>query len=162
GLNEASNIDLAINAGAKTILVSNLPSLGATPSANGNPATALGGSFASAVYNATLDQATKQLAAAHPDVNLVQMDWLAALNVVIANPKAFGFTNVTDACILTPSCASATKDVQNQFLFWDTVHPTEGGHELLARYAALLLSTEETGKAVGALGQVALTTRLEG
>jgi hypothetical protein len=41
------------------------------------------------------------------------------------------------------------------------VHPTEAGHELLARYAALLLSTEETGKAVAELGQVALSTRLE-
>ena len=162
GVNEASNIAFAIGAGAKTILVSNLPNFGATPSFNGSPATAQGGLFASAVYNTTLDQATQQLAALHPNVNLVQMDWFSALNVVIANPAAFGFTNVTDACILTPSCAGASVADQNRFLFWDTVHPTEAGHELLAEYAALLLSTEETGKAVGALGQVALTTRLEG
>ncbi len=167
--NEASNIALAISPsdfgfnspGAKTILVSNLPNLGATPGSNGDPATAQNGLGLTVIYNTELNQKTEELAAAHPDVNLVQMDWFAALNVVIANPAAFGFTNVTDACILTQSCAAAAKDVQNQYLFWDTVHPTEGGHKLLEEYAALLLSTEETGKAVGALGQVALTTRFE-
>ncbi len=79
GVNEASNIAFAIGAGAKTILVSNLPNFGATPSFNGSPATAQGGLFASAVYNTTLDQATQQLAALHPNVNLVQMDWFCRI-----------------------------------------------------------------------------------
>ncbi len=161
GLNEAGNVALVAGAGAKTILVSNLPNIGATPSFNGNPLTAGGGLLATATYNAALNQATQQLATDNPGVNFVQMDWFSALNVVIANPAAFGFTNVTAACILDPNCAGKPLSVQNQFLFWDTVHPTEAGHEFLAQYAALLLSTEQTGQAVAALGQVALTTRLE-
>ena len=157
GLNEASNVALAIGAGAKTILVSNLPNFGATPSFNGSPLTAQAGAFASATYNAALDHATEQLAALNPGVNLVQMDWFSALNVVVANPAAFGFTNVTTPCFTGVSiCANP-----DSFLFWDNVHPTEAGHELLARYAALLLSTEETGQAVAELGHVALAMRLE-
>ncbi len=157
GLNEASNLALATSAGAKTILVSNLPNLGATPSFNGSALSAQAGLFAAATYNATLDQATEQLAALNPGVNYVQMDWFSALNVVIANPAAFGFTNVTAPCFNGVSiCANP-----DSFLFWDGVHPTEAGHELLARYAALLLSTEETGQGVAELGQVALAMRLE-
>lgn len=157
GLAEASNVELLIGAGAKTILVSNLPNFGATPAFNGSLLTSQAGLLASVTYNATLDQRTEQLAAANPGVNLVQMDWFSAFNVVVANPAAFGFTNVTSSCFTGVSiCANP-----DSFLFWDSVHPTAAGHELLALFAGLLLSTEETGQAVGALGQVALTTRLE-
>jgi outer membrane lipase/esterase len=156
GLNNAGNIELAIGAGAKTIIVSNLPNLGATPRFNGSPLSAQAGLLASATYNSTLDARTEALAAANPDVNLVQMDWFAALKVAVADPAAFGFTNVTQACLGNPACTNP-----DTFLFWDSVHPTAAGHEMLALYAGLLLSTEETGQAVGALGQVALSTRLE-
>ncbi len=159
GTNEASNIALAITDGAKTILVSNLPNLGATPSFNGSAATAQGGFLATATYNATLNTATQQLAAANSSVNLVQMDWYGALNVILANPAAFGFTNTTQAC--TSSAACIASNAQG-YLFWDTVHPTEAAQELLARYASLLLSTEETGKAVSALAQISLANRLDG
>ena len=159
GTSEASNIALAIGYGARTILVSNLPSLGATPNfiAQG-PLAEQGGLLATIVYNQTLNQATQQLAALNPNVNLVQMDWYSAFNVIRANPGAFGFTDVTHACFENPNCNQATAQ---GYLFWDGVHPTEAGHQLLARYGALLLSTDEAGYAVSALGQVALSTRLD-
>jgi outer membrane lipase/esterase len=157
--NEASNIGLAIADGAKTILVSNLPNLGATPNANGQgPIAQQGGLLATLTYNTTLNSATQQLAASNPKVNLVQMDWFGVSNVINANPAAFGFTNITNACVSTPGC------VLNNgagFAFWDDVHPTEAVHQLLARYAALLLSTEETGKPVSALAQMGLSNRLD-
>jgi outer membrane lipase/esterase len=158
GANEASNIALAITDGAKTILVSNLPNLGATPSSiAGGPAAQLGGLLATVTYNATLNAATQQLAALNPKVNLVQMDWFAVSNVISANPAAFGFTNITQPCFNGVTvCANP-----NSFTFWDGVHPTEAVHALLARYAALLLSTEETGKAVSALAQMGLSNRLD-
>ena len=158
GVNEAANVSSLIQAGAKTLLVSNLPNIGATPSFNGTAAGAAGGQFATTTYNAALNQGVQQLAALNPRVNLVQMDWFSALNVILANPAAFGFTNVKDAC--TASLACILSNAQG-FLFWDGVHPTAAGHQLLAEYAALLLSTEQTGRAVGALGQVGLSTRLD-
>jgi outer membrane lipase/esterase len=157
--NEASNIGLAITDGAKTILVSNLPNIGATPSSiSQGPLAQQAGLLATLTYNATLNAATVQLAALNPNVNLIQMNWFAFSNVINANPAAFGFTNITDACVSTPSCDKVTAA---GFAFWDGVHPTEAVHELLARYAALLLSTEETGKAVSALAQMGLSNRLD-
>lgn len=156
-INEASNIALLTGAGAKTILVSNLPNIGATPDFNGSALTAQAGLFATVTYNAQLNASTQALAAANPKTNFIQMDWYSALNVILSKPSAFGLTDVTDPCFNgTTVCANP-----NSYLFWDGVHPTEAGQRLLARYAALLLSTEETGKAVSALAQVALSNRLE-
>jgi outer membrane lipase/esterase len=157
--NEASNVALAIADGAKTILVSNLPNIGATPNAIAGGALAQqAGLLATVTYNAALNTATQQLAAVNPNVNLVQMNWFAFSGVINANPGAFGFTNTTDPCVSTPSCDKVTAA---GFAFWDGVHPTEAVHQLLARYAALLLSTEETGKAVSALAQMGLSNRLD-
>jgi outer membrane lipase/esterase len=86
------------------------------------------------------------------------MDWYSALNVILAHPGAFGFTNVTQACTSSVACVASNGA---GYLFWDGVHPTEAGQELLAKYAALLLSTEETGKAVSALAQVGFSNRLD-
>ena len=159
GKNEASNVALAIGYDAKTILVSNLPNLGAIPNAIAAGSTAeQAGLLATVVYNQTLNLATQQLAALNSGVNLVQMDWYSAFNVIRANPGAFGFTNVTQGCTSSAACVASNGQ---GYLFWDGIHPTETGHALLARYASLLLSTEQTGEAVSALGQVALSTRLD-
>lgn len=171
---EADNVKTVLGKGAKTVIVSNLPDVGATPKFNGSQgASALetaGANLASSTYNATLDQETRKLAAANPNANLVQMDWAALLRVAVANPSAFGLTNVRDKCLnfskddkvnntsVTPACAAAGP---NTYLFWDDVHPTAVGHQVLARYATLLLSTEATGKVVSSLGQIAAQTRLE-
>lgn len=46
---------------------------------------------------------------------------------VLENPAAFGFENVTDACISTDDSAD-----QDTFLFWDQVHLTTKAHAILA------------------------------
>ena len=57
---------------------------------------------------------------------------------VIANPSAHGFTNVTDPVwtgnLTDPNSGTlnATGSAQNQFLFFDSLHPTAQAHALLA------------------------------
>jgi outer membrane lipase/esterase len=165
--NEASNIALAIADGAKTIIVSNLPNIGATPrSIEQGPLAQQGGLLATVTYNTTLNSATQQLAALNPKVNLVQMDWFGVSNVINANPAAFGLNPafIGQSCLVgSPPTVNPNCDPKNPvgFAFWDSVHPTEAVHQLLARYAGLLLSTEETGKPVSALAQMGLSNRLD-
>jgi outer membrane lipase/esterase len=113
--------------------------MGAIPFNNGDPNVASLALQATNVYNATLNQGVRDLAAANRRVNLIQMDAFSAIDLIIKNPGAFGFTNVTDACVVSPACVGANGQ---GYLFWDPVHPTARGHQLIARYAALLLSTE--------------------
>jgi hypothetical protein len=50
-------------------------------------------------------------------------------NQILANPAAFGFSNVTAACNATPGCNP------NTFLYWDTLHPTTYADSLVANLA---------------------------
>ena len=64
------------------------------------------------------------------------------LGDIKSHPAAFGFTNVNDpvwtgnfASSTSGTLASTIPAVQNQYLFWDQVHPTAAGHRLAADFA---------------------------
>ena len=150
---------IAIAAGAKKMLVANLPDIGSTPAFNGSPTTSQGGTLASIVYNGAWAQGIGQLATANPGVNIIQMDVYSLFNVVRANPAAFGYTNITQACTAVIACVTGSAATQNQFLFWDSVHPTETGQLLEAQYALLLLNSNIMAQAVLPTNEVAINAR---
>jgi outer membrane lipase/esterase len=122
--------------GARFILVMNVPDLGVTPMARG-----LGEDAPpmltqlSAAYNQTLNLALEQLAQA--GIPTIRLDAFAVLDKMANQPAAYGFSDVTTPCLFAPPGSSPA-----QFLFWDTVHPTTGAHEVLAKEAlAQLIST---------------------
>jgi len=138
--NIQSNIRALAAAGAKTIVVPNVPDLGDTPAYRGTSqqavATAVSVQHAAAL-NAQLGVLAKEL-----NVNIVVVDFATGLRTVLADPARFGFTNVTSACVtsttslppyVTPGTPCSTP---NQYLFWDDVHPTSAAHQLLAEYVA--------------------------
>jgi outer membrane lipase/esterase len=153
---QTRNVGALVAAGAPTIVVANLPNLGITPRFNGDLGTAQQGTAATNTFNDQFDAGVEQLATANPQANLVQANLRGALDVIIAKPEAFGFTNVTDACLGNAACINP-----NAFLFFDEVHPSAAGHALLAQFIDTLLSTDEHGLVVAALGEVAVSTRLE-
>jgi phospholipase/lecithinase/hemolysin len=115
--------------------------LGAIPFGlgSGNPAglTAL-----SAGFNIALGLAVDSLELAFPGLNIVEFDTFSFVDAAIANPAAFGFTNVTDPCFNGVSvCANP-----DQYVFWDTVHPTARSHQLLGD--AFALAVPEPGTLV--------------
>lgn len=122
-------------AGARYVMVWNLPDIGKTPSgaASGDAAglTAISG-----LYNSTLIAGLDQL-----EGNVIRLDVSKFLNEVVANPAAFGLANVTTpACGATASlvCTAANlvaPDAATTYLFADLVHPTTIGHVALAQYA---------------------------
>ncbi|MGL5734757.1 MAG: SGNH/GDSL hydrolase family protein, partial [Beijerinckiaceae bacterium] len=112
--------------GARNIIVNNLPDLGATPSSiTGGAAAIAQGTAAANGYNAALTFALSGAAAAAPaGTNIILVDVNKAFAAVTANPAAYGFTNVTAACVTTPACIGGGAAAQAGYLFWDTVHPT--------------------------------------
>jgi phospholipase/lecithinase/hemolysin len=133
----AANVELAINsliaAGARNILAVNLPDLGKIP-AGTDPANLLSPFWSdySAEFNAQfLDPA--YLAGLDPSVKLTEFDAFGLFNDAISNPGKYGFTNVTDACLPTagPLPIGAPCANPDEYLFWDSAHPTAAAHQLI-------------------------------
>ena len=119
--------------GATHILVPGMPDLGLTPAYFGDP-NATGFSFA-------FDQALQ----ANLPKGVMYFDTFGFMHLVVSNPGAFGFTDVTDPCLvgLTP-CANP-----NQYLFWDDLHPTTAADAILATQFASAVPEPSTFLMVG-------------
>ena len=116
--------------GAKKILVANLPDLGQLP-ATRTSANSKSLSTLTQAHNQSLRRSLKLLSQQYSDLQIVTLDANRLYRDAIANPAAFGFTNVISPC-LSGSRACANPD---QFLFWDGIHPTTAAHRLLGEAA---------------------------
>jgi phospholipase/lecithinase/hemolysin len=132
----AAIADLA-DAGAIYFLVPNLPNLGQTPESRAlGPQAVQQATAASVAFNNALATTLDALEKEHSIV-ILQLDTFARLEEAIAKPTAFGFTNVTKACLDgDPFAGDAVCANPAGHLFWDSVHPTKAAHALLAGFAA--------------------------
>ena len=120
------------DAGAKTIVVFNLPDVGKTPA--GLATDPAGLSALSSLFNSTLQAGLGSL-----NVNIVPVNVFGLLNEFLANPTAFGLTNVTAPACTTPSsinCTTSTLVAPNagQTYVWADAsgHPTPAAHQIIA------------------------------
>ena len=139
-------------AGAKYVVVYNLPDIGKTPAAAaGGAAAQAGGTQLSLVYNNILNTGIGTLSS--KGLNVIPVNTFAVLNEVIANPAGFGFTNVT-----TPACTGTSLQcgpqgsgapftyapgTEKSYLFADGVHPTTAAHAMLGQYVVSVLRAPE-------------------
>ncbi len=123
----------------------NLPILGRIPEYNRDPAASARLDALSYQYNAVFAGAIEQLAAQHLDATFYQLDVGELFSGTIANPAARGLTNVTDPAApgLNPGAVFYNRNriVANpdQYLFWDTIHPTAAVHRILGDVASRLV-----------------------
>ena len=119
------------SAGAKYIVVPNLPNLGATPAFAGSSA-------ATAVtlgYNQVLKTGIETYG-----LDVIALDNYSLLNEIVANPTAYGFTNATGVACTTASsitCSPATlvnPTAASTYVFADGVHPTTAAQKINAQY----------------------------
>jgi phospholipase/lecithinase/hemolysin len=166
----ASNLSESItklaNAGARDIVVFNLPDLGDSPIGRSQGSEGLNQLTQS--HNALLAQNLAQLSQAFPQTNIISFDVNTLVNQVIANPAAFGYGNVTDNCTGiefptveandTPgwiACSEALASDPRAFLFYDNQHPTTATHRLIADRVRQRLTVPEPS-AIAALGLFSL------
>jgi 3-phytase len=131
-----ANVSAAITAlaaaGAGQFLVPNLPPLGSSPWARGEGYEAKGNALVSQ-FNAALTAELAQLRTTL-GVTIHELDAAGLFAAGMANPAAFGLTNVTEAAY-----DAATGNVvpnPQEYLFWDHIHPTATAHAYLGDYAA--------------------------
>lgn len=142
--NLVNAVTALIGQGAQQLLVSNLPDLSLQPFADTldqiNPQSSSLLSGFSQQHNQLLSQKLTALEAAS-GVEIIQFDLEGLLNSVVESPEAFGFENVTDACLINFQPGFQFDGIcenPDEFLFWDNIHPTEAGHSAIAQ---LTLST---------------------
>ena len=141
-VNIAGAIQDMIDVGVDNIAVFNLPDLEKTPlgrSLDNDSREAL--EDLTEAHNDLLLDTLDELEDDNDDVNLIHIDIDSLFDNVIADPTAYGFTNVTDNLsginILDPMPLPPAIDDSrdpNKYLFWDSIHPTTAGHELIADF----------------------------
>ncbi|HZL28450.1 MAG TPA: SGNH/GDSL hydrolase family protein [Acidobacteriaceae bacterium] len=131
--NIANEIEAVAAAGGKNVLWLNLPDLGDLPAFSGNPGGAAAASLASQAFN--LEWASKVAALDALGINVIGVDIDNLFNNIQADPGAFGLTDITSPCGLTPGCNPNTS------LYWDLEHPTTKGHSLVANLAFVDVSS---------------------
>ncbi len=150
--NLSDSVGALASAGAKNILVFNLPDLGTVPfAARGNP---------SALTSLTLEH-NQKLAAALGNfslngVNIIPIDTNSLLNRVLANPGEFGFKNTVAPCVIgTFNTVDSVCQNPNDFVFFDAVHPTTNVHRLIAETALFAVGGKTIPEPSAALGMLA-------
>ena len=152
--------------GAKNLLLVTVPNLGVVPAITMYGAAA---EAAATGLSAYFDQALVQdvgAEAAGAGMNLSVLDTFSLIDGAVANPTQFGFTNVTASCWTgnytgtSGALCSNTAAGQDQYLFWDHVHPTAAGQLIVAD--AAYAEVPEPGSLLllaGGIGALALLRR---
>jgi len=151
----ANSIGVLTAAGARNFLWLNLPQLATTPRGAADP---LNAALAQASAQFRADVAAETLLLDHTlSIRIADVDIYGLYQSVMANPAAFGYTNVT-------SPAQGLPVNPDTFVFWDIPsHPTTTGHRLIALDAdAAILSTfapEPATWAAAAIGLLLVAIR---
>ena len=143
--NEVAMVESLVAGGARNVLVLNVPDLGKIPAITQGALAA--DSVAVSALGAEFDQL---LATTLQDTNFgtarVSLEnTYALIDGAVADPAAYGLTNVTDP-VYTGSfttdngtIVSTNPAVQDQYLFFDHMHPTATGQAFVAQEAEALV-----------------------
>lgn len=141
GATAIGQISALQTAGAKTIVVFNLPDLGKTP-LNVNTPNQAGASALATIYNLQFNGGLATL-----QDGIVAIDTFGLFNELTANPAAFGFTNVTGTACAGSSlaCGPASSGypyapTSSTYAFADSIHPSGRTHAILANIVTATIS----------------------
>lgn len=143
--NVGNIVDRLQAAGARNIVVWDAPNLALAPAVAAGGASATGlGTFLAQSMNAAL---AARLAS---EPGVATFDIFGLGNAIAANPGAFGFTNVADACgaVAGANCS--------QYAYWDGIHPTTAAHRVIAEAFAVAAVPEAETWAMLAFGLAAV------
>ena len=140
-INQLTNIQRLIDAGATQFILPNLPPLGLIPRLNGSPTTSVPATAASALFNQILNTGLDILRDINFEKRLqfVRVDVFSLFNQIVASPKKYALADVTSSSQEMPSVDPDT------YLFWDDLHPTTRGHNILALTVAKEMASKSCG-----------------
>jgi phospholipase/lecithinase/hemolysin len=137
-INQLTNIQRLIDAGATQFILPNLPPLGLIPRLNGSPTTSVPATAASVLFNQILNTGLDILRDLNFEKRLrfVRLDVFSLFNQIVACPQSYALTDITSSSQEMPAVDPDT------YLFWDDLHPTTRGHNILALMVAKEMASE--------------------
>jgi outer membrane lipase/esterase len=130
------NINELYDCGARNLLFAYLPPVEYGPVANGGQHPNQIEPFLSKTYNDVLAWVLFYDSDPLPsDMNISTIDFMEALDGIVAMSDELGFTNVTDSCVTFGVMQKAFCKDRDGYLWWDPLHPTKKLHALLGKYA---------------------------
>ena len=127
-------VDAFKAAGARTVLVPNLPDEGLIPALTALeplvPGISALATEVTVAYNAALATALDQVTG----IRVIRFDAFRLLHEVVAHPSRYGFSNATQPCYsgtVLPDPGATVCANPDQYVFWDSEHPTSAFHTLL-------------------------------
>lgn len=128
--NTLVGISMLAEAGARHIVVANVPDLSITPGiilSGANTAQVQGLVM---YYNSLLAQGLESVADTY-DCNIVMVDTFTILQQIFYNKEDYGLINV-EYPVINPFTFEYPLAPPDLSLFWDLVHPTTAGHRIIA------------------------------
>lgn len=133
----ADNLQTLYAAGARKFLFLNVANIGKIPSVlilDGLfPGAAAAATALTVGFNMGLDMIIDALSLA-PNAEVAVLDVFQTVEELVANPQAYGLTEVENPCI-TPNVRPFSCKRPDQYLFWDGIHPTKAVHRIFAEEA---------------------------
>lgn len=140
--------------GARSILVPNTVDVSDIPTFNKFP-----GEFRSYLrskvtqFNTKLAAAMDQIRAAHPAITLVLFDFYARTKDLLANYRAYGFTEKDVGALDDFTLFDKSFDGPGRnYVFWDIIHPTTKAHGIIADWYHAAVAPMRPALAPGAAG----------
>jgi phospholipase/lecithinase/hemolysin len=129
----AANIFALYECGAHNVLVAYLPDMAGPLVPEDGKA---GATAASAMFNYMMLQPIIDAYAGYPFLmNISSVDFFSYSTMLKGAPEAFGFTNITDACVTPYVLQGAICEDPDAYFWWDALHPTKKVHALFAEFA---------------------------
>ncbi len=125
--NMESAITLLHGKGARTFLIPNLIDLSLVPRVTSiSPQSIID-------YNQLLQNRIDELNQSLTNINIIPLDFYSLFNSIVADPGNFQLTDVTTACFDQVNITFCSNPSQS--LFWDDVHLSTNGHQILSEFA---------------------------
>jgi phospholipase/lecithinase/hemolysin len=153
--NLSNGIGTLVQAGAKNILVFNLPDLGKVPivlgTENSENLTNL-----TNLHNGALADTLSQFSNV-PDLNIIPVDINSLFGKVLDDPDKFGFPFTETSCVvyrIEINQVLRTCDNPNDYLFFDEVHPTTNAHKLVAQTVLTAIKAKSVPESSAVVGML--------
>lgn len=129
----AQAIVALVDAGAHTLIVPTITDLGLTPAVP-SAAQAVAEMLVSS-FNGVVDSTIQALLDTDPTLRIVRPDFYSLLQDAVADPAKYGFSNVTTPCYdgFVEQPGTSVCSNPDEYLFWDIMHPTETGQQMMAQ-----------------------------